>query len=84
MDMGEFSLKLATGETQLKIMRETLSANELRLKAEQDLFDTANKTFQDAATGLQNNIDLINTLGQQARGCQGRCRAGAKDWQRRS
>ncbi|MBX9658446.1 MAG: hypothetical protein K2X00_07745 [Nitrospiraceae bacterium] len=67
VDITEFNLKLVTGEVQLKAAREVLSANELRLKFEQELFDKANRAFQDAATALQNNIDLINTLGHQAK-----------------
>jgi hypothetical protein len=76
--IGEYNLKLATGEVQLKTAREILSGNEQRLKAQQALFDAANQAFQDAASALQKNMDLINTVGQQAKAA----RAAAEQAQR--
>lgn len=66
-EIADNHVKLLTGEHQLKLARETLSAAEMSLEAEQKLYDAANKVFQDAAKALQDNLDLINTAGLEAK-----------------
>lgn len=65
--IGESEIKVANGEVQLKAARELLSANEAKLRAEQALFDDANVALQKAAKALQDNMDLINLRGLEAR-----------------
>lgn len=64
--VAESQAKVATGEVQLKIVRETLSANEQKLEAEQALFDTAEKAFKDAIKALEDNKNLINQRAMEA------------------
>jgi hypothetical protein len=42
----ESEAKIASGEVRLKVVRELLSANEAKLKAEQGLYDAANAALQ--------------------------------------
>lgn len=64
----ENEAKITSGEVQLKVARELLSANEAKLKAEQGLYDAANAALQEAIKELQNNKTLIEqaTLEAQA------------------
>jgi len=66
-EIAEAEAKLATGETSLEIASATLGAAEQSLKAEQEVFDVANKALQDAIVLLQKNVDTINQLGLEAR-----------------
>jgi hypothetical protein len=67
LEIAQAGLKLATGETSLALASATLGAAEKALKAEQAVFDVANRTLQDAVTLLQQNVDKINHLGHEAR-----------------
>lgn len=62
----EGEAKIATGEVQLKLAREALSANEAKLKAEQALFDAANAALQAGIKELQNNKNVIDQAALQA------------------
>lgn len=62
----EGEAKIASGEVQLKVARELLSANEAKLKAEQGLYDTVNVALQAGIKELQDNKNLIDQTTLQA------------------
>lgn len=67
VDVGEFNLKLATNETQLALAREALRVHEDVLKVKQGLFKEASEAFQKAASALEENLELIDLNGHQAK-----------------
>lgn len=66
MEIADTSLKIASGEHALATASASLEAAEAGLNAQQLVHDAAYKAFQDATKALRNNVDLINSLGQQA------------------
>lgn len=62
----ESEAKIASGEVRLKVVRELLSANEAKLKAEQGLYDAANAALQAGIKELQDNKHLIDQLTLEA------------------
>lgn len=62
----EGEAKIASGEVQLKILRELLSANEAKLLAEQTLYDKANAALQAGIKELQDNKYIIDQATIQA------------------